>query len=131
MAVIPTLPGWVHAQASPDMERQKAHIVSRMYQATYGAQERCRSAEEASEGLDKAIGQLRGTLPELMTLVDASPYLPQAQAQFKAMHGKAPAVQDRRSLIEECAAIENLLRQLIETPGGKKAASDMIDILRK
>ncbi|WP_292938431.1 hypothetical protein [Noviherbaspirillum sp.] len=124
----PTLAG---AQMPSSFERQKMHVVSRMYQATYGASERCRPSKEASVSLDKAIDQIRKTFPELMTLIDNSPYLPQAREQFNAFASSTAARPTNDELVQECSGMTNMLQQLVETPGGQQAANDMIQTLKK
>jgi hypothetical protein len=131
LVILQALPSIANAQMNTGVERQKVHMVSRMYQATYGAQERCRPSREASVKLDMAIEQFRNALPELMSLVDSSPYLPQAKEQFKVFLSKAPAPQNDQALVEECAGIADMLHQLADTPGGQKAADDMIQTLKK
>lgn len=70
------------AQAAAEVERQKAHVVSRLYQVTYGAEERCRP-QRGVIGLGKALDQFNSAFPELMRLIDGSPYLPPARDQFR------------------------------------------------
>lgn len=127
-----TFLGWLlllsisHAgQPIADQERQKAHIVSRMYQATYGAQKQCINYKDEVAKLDKAIEQFRNAYPELMRLVDSSPYLPQAKEEFNATM-RSPGDQ---LPVEECLYIGNMLQQWVDNPDGQNIANDMIETL--
>src|SRR4051794_25255571 len=102
------------AQAPADTERQKAHVVSRLYQATYGAQERCHSSKEASLSLGKAMDQFRSSFPELIRLIDSSPYLPPAKDQFKKFLSDPSAKVSDEALIQECRGLEYMLRQFVD-----------------
>jgi hypothetical protein len=112
-------------QPTVDQERQRAHVVSRMYQATYGAQERCGSYKDELARLDKVIEQVRHAYPELMRLVESSVYLPQAKEEFKALWGGT----DGQLPIQECRETANMLQQLLEVPNGQQAANNMIQTL--
>lgn len=119
------------AQANSNIERQKMHVVSRMYQATYGAQERCRPSKEASANLDKAVDQLRHAFPELLNLIDNSPYLLQAQEQFKTFLSNTAIKSSDEKLAPMCNWFEYMLRQLVESKDGQQVAIDMIQTLKK
>jgi hypothetical protein len=119
------------AQASADAERQKAHVVSRLYQATYGAEERCRPSKEASSSFSKAMDQFRSAFPELMRLIDGSPYLPPARDQFKKFLADPSAKVSDDALIQECRGLEYMLRQFVEAPGGKEAVNEYLQLLKK
>jgi hypothetical protein len=118
------------AELSPTEDGKKMRIVSALYQATYGAQERCRLSNVASAGLEKSIDQLRRVYPELLALLDSSPYLTQVQEQFTTILRNAPEVSGGE-LEQECEGIKFLLDQLVESSGGRAAASDMIATLKK
>jgi hypothetical protein len=125
------VPITVAAQTKSAIEQEKMHTVSRMYQATYGAQERCHPSKEASANLNLAIDQLRHAFPELLNLIDSSQYLPTVREQFMAYLNDPAAKSSNEELKQECSGIEYLLRQLVETPGGQQAANDMIQALKK
>lgn len=110
-------------QPATDEARQKAHIVSRLYQATYGAQEQCSSHKDVAANLDKTIDQFRRAYPELMRLVESSPYLPQAKEGFKAIWNGS------RMSPQECRETANILRQFLDAPNGQQEANRMIQIL--
>jgi len=130
-ALIQGAPALAIAQASTNTERQKAHVVNRMYQATYGAQERCRPLKDASASLDKAIDQIRRAFPELLSLIENSPYLPQAREHFKTLLNDPTMRSSDEALLQECRGIEYMLRQFVEAPAGQQAANEMIQTLKK
>jgi hypothetical protein len=106
-----------------DQERQKTHIVSRMYQATYGVQKQCNQ----SASLNTAIEQVHHAYPELMRLIESSPYLPQAKAEFNSLWSTS----GEQAGIKECQEIENMLRQLLDVShGGRQAVNDMVQALK-
>jgi hypothetical protein len=119
------------AQSTVDVERQKAHVVSRLYQATYGAELRCRPSKEASSSFSKAMDQFRSAFPELMRLIDGSPYLPPAREQFNKFLADPSAKVSDEALIEECRGLEYMLRLFIEAPGGKDTVNGYLQLLRK
>lgn len=121
----------VQSQGLPGAEREKAKVVSRMYQVTSGAQERCRSSPTTSANLDKEVDQFRRAYSELSNLIDGSPYLPQARERFNAFLSSAAARPSDESLVRECAGIAEMLRQFAETPGGRQAADEMLQTLKK
>ena len=119
------------AQATTDVEREKAHVVSRLYQATYGAKERCRPSKEASLSLGKAINQFRLAFPELMRLVDHSPYLPPARDQFKKFLADPSAKVSDEDLVQECQGLESLLLQFVDAPEAKDEMNKYVLLLKK
>lgn len=121
----------VFAQASADVEREKTLIVSRLYQSTYGAKERCRPSKEASLSLGKAIKRFRLAYPELMRLVDQSPYLPTARDQFKQFLADPSAKISDEELVQECQGLESMLLQFVDTPGAKDEMNKFVLLLKK
>ena len=80
LALVQVLPAASYAQS--DTERQKAHVVSRLYQATYGAEDRCKPSKLASLEFGKAFNQFSVAYPELIRLLKASPHLTTAKEQY-------------------------------------------------
>lgn len=112
-------------QPNTEQERYKALTVSRMYEATYGGQVKCRSDKDALDRLNKTVDQFRHTYPELMRLIESSPYLPQAKEKLK-LNGDPSGKYD----LEECRETENLLREMLIAPDGQQSANYMVQILK-
>jgi hypothetical protein len=116
-----------NAQADSSIERQKKHIVSRVYEAIYETEEWGCSPSEGSAHVKKMINRARQAFPELFSLVDASPYFPQAREESKAFLNRIPL----EMRIHNCKAIEYILEEVFETPGGQKGVNDMIQTLKQ
>ena len=128
LACMVTLPIGAHAQRVPDVEKEKAKLVYRLYQATYGAQQRC----GASAGHDETLARFRAAYPELVALLDASPYLAQARDRFTALQDSGALPQlDEEGLRRECQGLEAILRALIDAPGSAGAVAGYVDLLKK
>jgi len=128
MVSLSALPTGAHAQRVPDVEKDKAKLVYRLYQATYGAQQRC----GVSAGHGETLARFRAAYPELVGLLDASPYLAQARDRFTALQdsGALPQLDDV-GLRRECEGLEAILRALIDAPGSAEAAAGYVDLLKK
>lgn len=120
-----------HADTQSDSERQKAHVVSRLFQVTYGAQQHCAASPEKSAAVTTAVDQFRATYPELLSLVDSSPYLPRFQENFKKFLADPARQASGEALVKECQSLEYMLRQLLDTPGGKQATDEYTQLLKK
>lgn len=112
-------------QPDSEQEQYKAHIVSRMYEATYGGQEKCRSDKEALDRLNKMVDQFRHAYPELMSSIENSPYLPQAKEHLKL--GRDPS---GKYDLQECRETETILRQMLIVPQGQQLADYYVQILK-
>ncbi|MBD8528902.1 MULTISPECIES: hypothetical protein [unclassified Massilia] len=125
-----TLPFGAHAQRVPDVEKEKAKLVYRLYQATYGAQQRCGASAGASHG--ETLVRFRAAYPELVGLLDASPYLAQARDRYTALQDSGALPQlDNAGLRRECEGLEAILRALIDAQGSAEAAAGYVDLLKK
>ena len=123
------LPTGAHAQRAPDVEKERAKLVYRLYQATYGAQQRC-GASAPSHG--ETLARFLSAYPELITLLDASPYLAQARDRFTALQDSGALPQlDEEGLRRECRGLEAMLRALIDAPGSAEAVAGYVDILKR
>ena len=124
------LPAGAHAQRVPDVEKEKAKLVYRLYHATYGAQQRCGASAGASHG--ETLARFRAAYPELVALLDASPYMAQARDRFMTLLDSGALPQpDEEGLRGECQGLEAILRALIDAPGSAEAVAGYVDILKK
>lgn len=130
-SLIATCFSFALAQGTEDMERKKAHIVSRIYQATYGAEKRCSTLNEASITLADAVKQFRLAYAEITSLVEQSPYFPVAEKDFTKFLASQAAREDKEELKAECAGLEDMLRQFVKFGGDKQAFAAEIQLLKK
>jgi hypothetical protein len=129
LACMVTLPFGAHAQRVPDVEKEKAKLVYRLYQATYGAQQRC-GASHSSHG--ETLARFRSAYPELVALLDASPYLAQARDRFTTLLDSGALPQPgEEGLRSECRGLEAILRALIDASGSAQAVAGYVDLLKK
>jgi hypothetical protein len=126
-----TAPAKALAQGTPDTERQKEHLVFRLYQATYGAEKRCSASPEGSASIGKSLEIFRSKFPELIRLLDGSPYFGPARDNFqKFLENPSTKVGDT-ALLLECESLEYILRSFIDAPGGNEAIAEYIQLLKK
>lgn len=125
-------PSFAFAQVSMNIETQKQMLIGRLYQATYGAHERCKPLKDESIKLDVAIDKYRAAFPELFAQMDKSPYLPAAREHFKKMmeDPEIAPVSDEE-LKGECTYIESLVTALTSDQSGKQSTIDIIQTLKK
>jgi hypothetical protein len=126
-----TAPTKALAQSTPDTERQKAHLVSRLYQATYGAQKRCSASPEGATSIEKSLEIFRSKFPELIRLLDGSPYFGPARDNFQKFLDDPSTKVGDSALLLECQSLEYILRSLIDAPGGNEAVAEYIQLLKK
>ena len=129
LALVQVLPAASYAQS--DTERQKAHVVSRLYQATYGAEDRCKPSKLASLEFGKAFNQFSVAYPELIRLLKASPHLTTAKEQYAKFLAHPSTNVNENALFEECRGMGDMLRQFVEAPGAKEAMDDFVQTLKK
>lgn len=124
---VPTL---ALAQEAAPTEGQKAKVVSRVYQATYGAQLRCGASPEW-ETHGKTLERFRSTYPELIQLVDSSPFFPVAKESFQGfLVANPPSKVSEKNLTLECESLEAILRSLIDGPGAREAVAGYVQLLK-
>jgi hypothetical protein len=129
--LIYSAPTMALAQGKPDVEPQKAKLVSRIYQATYGAQKRCSTSPEGAANLGKSVELFRSKFPELVRLVDSSPYFGPARDNFqKFLDDPSTKVSDA-ALLQECQSVDHILHSLLDAPGGNEAVAEYIQLLKK
>src|SRR5262245_3949746 len=89
-----------------DPERQKAKIVSRTYQMTYGSKERCKNTAKFQTELARSVKEKT----VYMRRVTGTPHYPRAREQ-SARHEKIdPARDTPEKLAGECQYLAELLR---------------------
>ena len=126
--LLQSAPGAAAAQSSPDIERKKKHIVSRVDQLIYQPQDQCRAASAQSvEKLKKATDDFRAAFPEMMDLVDRSPHL--ASARERSRKDLAPLKSEKME--DECTGYADYIRLFIDTPDAKEAYAPDIELLKK
>lgn len=119
------------AQDAP-IDKQKAKIVSRVYQLTYGADALCkRFSSQESAQVSSAVIRFKKAYPELMMLVEQSPYFEPAKSRFaeKLERIAESASNDPRKAV--CQESLILLNQFIDTANGKEGILDVITQLKK
>jgi len=108
-----------------DVERNKAKLVSRLYQATHGASERCKSANpKAAKEFQNELTAFLAANARLMELVIQSPHYVMARERFAKHKVIDPERDTPESLASECKYLAGLLQSMTNTPEGKKAAEE-------
>ncbi|MBC5767687.1 hypothetical protein [Ramlibacter albus] len=113
-----------------DIEQKKRHSVYSYYRITDGAIDMCkRIAPGQAEQVEAAVGRLRQAHPELMMLVQHSPFIEYAKRQNTAdVQEMVSQVRENPSL-GRCDEIIELLRAFAELPAADLAKE--IEELRK
>jgi len=119
------------AQDAP-VDRQKAKIVSRVYQLTFGADAICKrfSPQESAE-VSLAVIRFKKAYPELMMLVEQSLYLEPAKIRFTGMMERMAESASKDPRKAGCQESLILLNQSIDTENGKQGILDTIVQLKK
>jgi hypothetical protein len=118
----------ISAAQEGSLERQKAKIVSRVYQLTYGAEEMCkRYSPQESNQVSEAVAKFKNTYPELMKLVKESPYLDKAKKRMSILIDRM----EKNPEDTECLAAYNMLQQCTDTESGKQDILKTIAELKK
>lgn len=112
-------------------EETKLAVVDQLYKITDGVQGHCKASPEASPDVDKAVEEFRAAYPELMELVDHSPYLPTAKVHFNAAMKEFSKREGHDELVMTCRAVANMLRQFIETTAMKEQVAKFVQALRQ
>lgn len=117
------------SDASP-LEKSKAKIFSRLYQATYGQTERCKKAPpdiaaEFQSELTRFV-EANGTL---MKRVVQSQYYEPARQRFSKHEAVDPVRDTPEKLGGECKHLARILRSMSDTPEGKKTVKEYEETL--
>lgn len=118
--------------SASQVEKNKAKIASRIYQATYGQTERCKKApSEIAAEFQNELTRFVEENGMLMKRVVQSPYYEPARQKFSKHEVVEPARDTPEKLGGECKYFAQLLRSMSDTPGGKKAVKEYEEILSK
>jgi len=118
------------AQDAP-IDKQKAKIVSRVYQLTYGADALCkRFSPQESTQVSSAVIRFKKAYPELMMLVEQSPYFEPAKSRFTAKMERIAESASKDPRKAGCQESLILLNQFIDTASGKDGILDTIAQLK-
>jgi hypothetical protein len=110
-----------------NVERDKARIVKWICAITYGAEEiKCYSPQK-SEQLLAAVAKFKKSYPELMNLVQKSPYWDEAKKALSNIFDSAK----EREYDNDCQFLLNTLQEFTETESGRKGVVDIIAQLKK
>lgn len=96
----------VQANELSQEELQTRKIITRMYEATYGAMSICQKSEKYNIKDKVAIVKERN--PEFFHLIDTSPYLDYAKAHFKRTVKNNPLIQSE-NIEDTCVGYNNIL----------------------
>lgn len=111
------------------LERKKAHVVNRLYQLTDGAMTRCQSATPAAkQEFNAELKRFKKTNKRLMTMMVESPHYANAKVQH-APEPIDPAKDTPESLAGNCEFVSMLMRSMLDTEEGRKAALEFEELL--
>lgn len=110
--------------AKNGVDAQKAKVVSRLYQATLGANERCKkAAPDASKEFQSELARFNLANANLMKLVRQSPYYESAHQGFAEFLKQNPPI-DSPELSSECKGLAWILRSMVDDPAGRNATKE-------
>lgn len=122
----------VAAAADTPVDKQKAKIVSRVYQLTYGADALCkRFSPQESAQVGSAVIRFKKAYPELMILVDESQYFEPAKSRFIAKMERIAESASNDPQKRVCQESLALLNQFIDTASGREGILDIVAQLKK
>jgi hypothetical protein len=106
-------------------------IVLRLYEATFGASERCKMAPpESAQEFKSEFARFGAKYPDLLTLLKSSPYYEPSRRNFLEVMASMAPRDTPQSIAAECKALTQLLQSLIDQPEGQKAVHEYIEQLR-
>ena len=110
------------------VEKEKRHIVSRMYQATYGMLQICPDKEVDS--FKKIIAKFEERYPEFSKLLNESKYHQYAVDNMRRdiTHERK---QSDKARIPQCSFGKSMTKSLTNTDSGKKSVAEMLEKLQK
>lgn len=109
------------------VEKEKRHIVSRMYQATYGMLQIC--PEETADAFKQSIANFEEAYPELAKLLKESPYHHYAVENMSDIIRREQAG-SYESRMGQCSTMMSMIEALVKTPPGQQSANEMLEKLR-
>jgi|GEM_PF-5139313 len=119
--------GYVSATDSPD-ERQKRHVVSRLYEITESMVQQCSHAPSSVANKYKLeVSRFVEANPKLMTLVKQSPHYEYAQKNYAYERRNDPHTVEM--LVSVCGYFSDAIGAMIDTPQGKSEVDKLEKIL--
>lgn len=113
-----------------DVERKKRHLVSRFYEITKWGATRC--PIEKYPGYHSALSRFQAAFPELIPLIDASPY--RAYAEQMNSQAELSDVAKREALKSRdgaCKFYEEIMNGNAQDERGQKAVREVIEVLKQ
>lgn len=119
-------------RASGDRERQRAKVVSRLYETTQRHAARCaQSTPDAAQDFAEALAGFNQRHAALMQRVTGSPHYAAAEARFKRRDAEeAPGTRPGpEARVAECRYVASLLRSMTDTEAGRQAVQEFEALL--
>jgi hypothetical protein len=108
---------------SNDAQTQK--LVYRLYSATFGANEFCKTASpEGWPDFKTQLDRFSAKYPELLKLLRDSQYYAQSAQHFAQKAAEMAVRETPQAATADCRAFTKLLQSLIDEPSGQKAVLD-------
>jgi hypothetical protein len=105
-------------------------IVLRLYELTFGASERCKTAPpESAQEFKSEFDRFSAKYPDLLPPLKSSPYYEPSRQQFLQVMASMAPRDTPQSMATECKALTQLLRAMIDQPEGQKAMHEYIEQL--
>jgi hypothetical protein len=120
--------GVLNMERISKVEKEKRHIVSRMYQATYGMLQICPDKEVDS--FKKIIAKFEETYPEFSKLLNESEYHQYAVDNMARDIARERKKSDKARM-PQCSFGKSMTKSLIDTDSGKKSVKNMLEKLQK
>ena len=127
------LPAPVNAQSEEARVKRKTHIVSRVYQLVYGGAEICtRLASPDAQAAVAAAARFKDAYPELIRLVEESPYVGIARERNRKMVEDGVAYEAKNPQPEpDCKDVIRKLDYSVDDPVGRIQINETIERLKE
>lgn len=119
------------AATEPDSTAKKqAHLVSRLYQMTYGPGEQCKSASPAiAAGFQTELARFVKQEPRLIELMTTSPYY--ARAVQSNAQSPVDSHENLKRLNDQCEGVAELMRAMLASPYWGAVRGEYIELLSR
>lgn len=119
-----------YATADSQEEREKRHIVSRLYEMTESMTQRCSHAQlVVASKYQHEVSRFIEAYPRLMTLVKQSAYYEYAQRNF-SYKGKSEG-ETKETLTSSCDYFSGVIGAMVDDPRGVSEVNKFENILSK